>query len=176
MLQKLEQITSSLKNIRNILKEYNIDINLKEGLSSLNKIKKGFLSIAKHIRTEEDLKNSIISLCGSLQTLQRLGIDLNQHDLWFVSGYKLDLKANYEYRALLRVAAKRGYSAFVKFEYILKDEEFATSYDERNRIRIHYMDKGLPKDINLDTMEEEYKFFFCLLTINNKKGEFIHEQ
>ena len=42
----------------------------------LSKIRDGYISISKYVNTISDLDKATISLCGSLQKLERLGIEL----------------------------------------------------------------------------------------------------
>lgn len=173
MLNELAKLTSKTDNIKKLMKEFDLRITNEV---SLGKIKEAYIKNEKHITNKELLNKATLSLCGSLQEIQRLGIDLNRSDGWFVSGYKTDLKAQYEYKALLRVASENGYPAFVRFESILKDEKFATYDDDRGIIRIDYRDECRDKSVTLENMEEKFRMFFCLIDIRNKDGKLLHQQ
>ena len=173
MLNELSKLTSKTDNIKKLMKEFGLRIDDKV---ALGKIKAAYIKNDKYITSRELLEKATLSLCGSLQEIQRIGIDLNRSDGWFVSGYKTDLKAQYEYKALLRVASENGFPAFVRFEYILKDEKFATYDDERGIIRVDYRDECLDKSITLENMEKKFRMFFCLIDIKNKDGKLIHQQ
>jgi len=177
MLKELQDIVSKPKELERLLKRFDIKISNR---NSLAKIREGFSKIDGYIRNKADLETAVLSLCGSFQKLEGLGIDLNESDSFFVSGYKNELKADYEYTALLRAAAKNGFLALTNIIFVKKEEKFATIYDpstKENLIKIDYRDEGLPKHVTLDTIKD-YKFFFCLLTLkdNEKPYEIVHQK
>lgn len=168
-----------LKNLTDNIQSMQKDLN-RYGLSAisnqiaLDRIRKAMLAASEHIKNEQDLIDCKTSLYSSLQKMKRLGIDFDEVDLWFVSNYKKDVKADYLYTALLRSASKRGYNCLPTFEYILQDEKFSTYYGQDGRIYIDFRDEGRPKDIKLANLSD-YRLFFLLLDIKDSKGKLIHQ-
>lgn len=172
MLQSLAKTIHNPAGLQKELARY--DLSGITSLTALSRIKKAYLSASEHLQSDQDLLDCKTGLYASMQKLSRLGIDLNDIDLWFINQYKKEIKAEYVYQALLRSAAKRGYHCLPVFEFILKDEKFCTYYAENGRIIIDYRDEGLPKDVTLDNLSD-YKFFFLLLNIK-KDGKLIHQE
>ncbi len=139
MLESLNILLSSDDQLKKDLARY--DLKDMVNIVAFDRVKKAFLKAQKSIETEQDLLDAKISLYGSLQKLKRLEIDLNDIDLWFINVYGKDIKADYMYQALLNSASRRGFPCFAKFEYILKDEKFSTSYNANGRIQINYIEK-----------------------------------
>lgn len=143
---------------------------------ALHRITQAFTVVAPKIKTEQDYIECKMTLYGTLQKMTKLGIDLNDTEYWHLTPYGTEINADYQYQALLRAFAKSGMLALPRFEYILKDEEFATE-DENGKIIVRYLDKGLPKTISLsDLSSDKYRIFFCLLNIiDGKTKKLLHQ-
>lgn len=183
MLQSIDKITSSLGNLKRDLSQYQLsDIS---NVAVYSRVKKAFLSAAAHIKTDQELTDCKVQFYGSMQKLKRLGIDLNDLDCWFINIYKSKIEAQYQYQALLRSAANKGYTCLPTIYYLLPEEvgidqqtgkpkNFHTKRDENDIIRIHYINTGLKKNINLDTIKD-FHSFFILMNIKHK-GRLIHQE
>lgn len=184
MLKSIEQITQSATNLTTDLAKY--DISNITNLAVLSKVKKAWLEASKYITNEQEAADCKLQFYGSLQKLKRIGIDLNDLDCWFINSYKSKIEAQYQYQALLRSAAKKGYICSPTIYYLLPEEvglnketgqpkNFYTTRDENNAIRIHYTNYGLKKEINLNTIKD-FHSFFILMNISDKKGRMILSQ
>jgi hypothetical protein len=124
MLQQINNLTSSIESLKKDLKIYELDS--VTSITAFSRIKKAFLKSAPYIKTDQDFIDCKITFYGSLQKLKRLGIDLNDLDSWFINNYKSTITAQYQYQALLRSAAKKGYICLPTIYYLLPEEEFYT--------------------------------------------------
>jgi len=172
MLESLNRLMQSPSTLQRELSRY--ELSGITNLAALSRIKKAYLKASKKIETEQDLLDCKTTFYGSLQKMKRLGIDINDIDLWFINVYGNSIKAEYMYPALLRSAARRGFPCFPIFEFILKEEEFSTRRAENNRILIDYCDKGLAKNITIETLHD-FRIFFLLLDIRHE-GRLIHQE
>lgn len=166
----------SIQKILSHVKKYDLKIGntvsikkIQNAITALNT--KTNWNTKQRIMEKHDWEPCLLGLYGSFQKMRDVGIDLNESTYWFINNYGKNLTAQYMYQALIHAVAKKGLLCLVNFYYILPEEEICFER-KGDQVCVNYKDKGIPKNITVDTIAN-YEIFACVINIKNINNQLL---